>query len=111
MMTNSTSDDSTAHTVLTLVATTRAQAGKECQLKEVLTSLIEPTRADPGLITYELYQDTDDAAQFCFLETWESADAHDQHVNQPHTKAFTSREAELIDGGILVHRLRLVDRC
>lgn len=107
----STSDDATRPAALTVVATMRARAGKESQLKELLTSLIEPTRSDPGLITYELYQDTDDSAQFCFLEVWESGRAHDQHVNQPHTKAFTTREAELVDGGILVHRLRLLDRC
>lgn len=107
----STSDDTTRPAALTLVATIRAQAGKESQLEKVLISLIEPTRSDPGLITYELHQDTDDAAQFYIIEVWESAHAHAQHVNQPHIQAFTSREAEFVDGGILVHRLRLVDRC
>ena len=108
----STSDDATRHAAVTVVATMRAQAAKESQLKELLTSLIEPTRSDPGLITYELYQDTDDPAQYCFLEVWDSAEAHSRHVGQPHITAFTSREDELVDDeGILVHRLRLLDRC
>lgn len=104
-------DDTIQNGALTVFATMRARAGQQSQLKEVLTSLIVPTRSDPGLISYELYQDTTDEGQFCFLEVWESVDALEHHMNQPHLEAFTSREADLVDGGIRVHRLRLLDRC
>lgn len=90
----------------------RARPGRRSQLREVLTSLIEPTRADVGMITYELHEDAADPDQFWFVEVWDSAVSLERHLGQPHLEALTAREAELVDdAGIRVQKLRLLDRC
>src|SRR5207244_8632005 len=58
--------------LLTVVATMRAKAGKEHELRAGLESVIEATRQEAGNVTYELYQGVDDPAVFTFYENWQS---------------------------------------
>lgn len=102
--------DPTRGPAVTVIATIRAQAGKESELEAVLTALIQPTRTDPGMIDYELHQDVADPATFCFIERWQSDHDLALHLRQPHVEAFTSCAADLVDGTIGIHRLRQLDR-
>jgi len=50
----------------TVLALFEAKKGKEQELKEVLISLIEPTKHEPGCIDYLLHQDPCDPKKFMF---------------------------------------------
>jgi quinol monooxygenase YgiN len=57
---------------LTVVAHLRALSGQIEETKAFLLGLIEPTRAEPGVIEYWLHQDNDDPAEFTYYENWMS---------------------------------------
>ena len=40
---------------LSLVARIKAKPGKEAELRQVLTALVQPTRAEEGCLTYDLH--------------------------------------------------------
>ncbi len=82
---------------LYLVASFRAKAGKEEDLKAVLTTLIAPTRREPGCIQYDLLQSTVHPAEFCFIERWESEYALEQHVQSEHLTSTLPKAAEFSD--------------
>lgn len=80
---------------ITLIATMKAKSGKEELVKEALLSLIQPTRAEKGCVTYILHQDCDDKALFMFYEDWTSKGALDEHLKTPHMKELLDRSDEL----------------
>ena len=80
---------------ITLIATMKARSGKEELVKEVLLSLISPTRAEKGCVTYILHQDCDDKSLFMFYETWTSKESLDEHLKTPHLKDLLDRSDEL----------------
>ena len=53
-----------------------------------MEELVEPTRAEPGCLTYEFYRDLEDPAVFICFEHWESADALAEHGKTPHVEKF-----------------------
>jgi quinol monooxygenase YgiN len=84
--------------LLTAVATMRAKPGKEEELRELLESLIEPTRAEDGCTTYALHRGIQDPALFIFFENWQSQEHLDAHLASPHLQAALPRIPELLDG-------------
>ena len=56
--------------LVTVVATMRAKAGKEDELRAALESVLEPTRAEAGCVNYDLHQGLQDPAVFTFYENW-----------------------------------------
>jgi quinol monooxygenase YgiN len=71
-----------------LVAITKAKAGEEEAVKEVLLALVEPTRKEAGCLCYNLHQSKSDKTQFMFYEQWASKEALDAHMQTPHLKAL-----------------------
>ena len=53
---------------LRVVARVVARPGKVEELQALLRGLIEPTRREPGCVTYELLQNTADPTDFTFVE-------------------------------------------
>ena len=92
--------------LLSVVATMRAKPGKEQELRALLESLIEPTRAESGCTTYALHQGTQDPQLFVFYENWTS-DAHlDAHLAMPYLADFGARIPELLDdSGLTLNRV------
>jgi quinol monooxygenase YgiN len=93
---------------LRVVAHLRAQEGKGAELGEALKGLIEPTRAEPGNITYELLASLDDERDYTFVEEYHDVDALDAHMNSPHVAAAMAAMPELVDGGLDLRKYRLV---
>ncbi len=73
--------------VLTAVTFIRGIEGKEEELKRQLLALAAPTRAEPGNITYDLYQSPTMKNHFMRFEVWRNADALEIHKATPHIKA------------------------
>jgi quinol monooxygenase YgiN len=53
-----------------------------------MEQIVEPTRAEPGCLTYEFYRDLEDPAVFMCFEHWESAGALADHGKTPHVEKF-----------------------
>lgn len=81
---------------LTVVAILKAKPGKESILRQELLSLIAPSRKDPGCINYDLHQVVDSPGAFLFHENWTSKKLLDEHLAQPHTRAFFAKAGELL---------------
>lgn len=80
---------------VTIVAKIKAKPGRQGELKEVLLSLIAPTRAEKGCICYSLHQDSNEDSVFMFYEKWASKEALDEHLQTPHLKGLVARADEL----------------
>jgi quinol monooxygenase YgiN len=72
-----------------------ARRGKENQLRELLQSMLVPTRAESGCKLYELYE-SGSKGRFYFYETWESQAALDQHAASPHFKRLEQTVEEFL---------------
>lgn len=61
-------------------------------------TIIAASRAEPGCISYTLYQDPYDKAAFFFFEEWKDQTAIDAHFAMPHFKAFGPSIKDLVAG-------------
>lgn len=73
---------------LTVIAKFVAKAGKEEELRKELLERIEPTRAEPGCISYELHQDIENPAVMVFLESWKSKEDLEKHLAMPYLQSL-----------------------
>ena len=74
--------------------------------KKVVFELIEETRKENGLISYELYQDNENPNIMAIIEKWESQQALDVHAQTQHYKRLVPQLAELkVEGDINFYSL------
>jgi len=66
----------------------QARPGHEEDLHNLLLALVEPTRAEPGRLIYELHRDPADSAKFMFYERFTSQKALDWHTASPQLTRF-----------------------
>src|SRR5271168_5239791 len=78
-----------------VIARSVARRGRESQLRELLRSMLAPTRAESGCKLYELYE-SDSTERFYFYEIWESQAALDRHASSPHFKHLEETVGELV---------------
>ena len=69
---------------LRVVARIKAKPEKVEEVKNLLSSLIEPTRKESGCVVYELLQNKKDPTDFTFVEEWESESALENHFSTEH---------------------------
>ena len=80
---------------VTVIATFQAKPGKEAELRQALTGLVEPTRKEPGCINYDLHVLPESPGNFLFHENWTSKAHLDTHLQSAHIKALLPRVDEL----------------
>ncbi len=73
--------------LLTAVTFIHGLAGKEEEMKNHLLSLTAPTLAEPGCLTYDLYQSPERKNEFMRFEVWRNDEALELHKMMPHLKA------------------------
>src|SRR5438270_233529 len=66
----------------------QAAPGKEQLLEQQLIALLEPSRAEPGCVSYELHGDPENPGKFMFQECFRGQAALDAHLATPHFKRF-----------------------
>jgi len=79
---------------LTAVTFIKGMEGKEDELKRELLALEAPTRAEPGCITYDLYQSPDRKNEFMRFEVWRNPEALEAHKITPHLQASFLKRKE-----------------
>lgn len=92
---------------LTIVAQLKAKPGKEKELQQVLQALVAPTRAEQGVINYDMHVSNEDPGLFLFYENWRTKDEWDRHMKSPHLVAFGAKNDELVSEWKLFQMTRL----
>jgi len=89
---------------LPIVVTARLQArqGQAAALEQQARALILPTRAEQGCRVYALYRCPDREGLFMFFEQWQSREALETHLRQPHVQAFMQAAESLLEGRVAV---------
>jgi quinol monooxygenase YgiN len=74
------------------------KADKADAFIEVVKPLIAASRAEPGCISYTLYQNPHEKTAFFFFEEWKDQAAIDFHFATPHFKAVGDQIKDMIVG-------------
>ena len=90
-----------------VLAVLTAKPGQETALATLLQGLVAPTRAEQGVLFYDLHQDREDPARFVFFEGWASQAALDAHNASPHLVALQKQLPDLLVDGE-VRRLKKI---
>ena len=67
-----------------------AKEGCEVKMKELLTAMVEPSKAEPGVLFYEIFQYENNPRRFMAVETWENEAALDGHKASAHYAVYKS---------------------
>ena len=73
---------------LHVVARAIARAGEESRVREQFEALVEPTRAEPGCLRYELFVHEENPAEFLFVQEYEDEAAFEAHLASKHITAM-----------------------
>src|SRR5262245_5268065 len=79
-----------------------AHSGKAEQLKALLVGMVPPSRAEPGNLRYDVWQDEAQADRFITDELYKDDTAISAHHQSPHYKDYLSRIPDLADRTALV---------
>ena len=93
---------------LTIVAQFQARPGQADALREALTALVTPTRAEHGCEIYELHESVETPGFFHFHEIWTSRKHWEIHMETPHLRAFGERRDDLVETSRLFQLERIV---
>jgi quinol monooxygenase YgiN len=85
-------DNDSVHVIAHIVA----RQGEEEQVLAELEKLVEPTRAEPGCLKYELFVNKENAADFAFVEEYESDEAFKAHMDSKHVAGAIARVVPLL---------------
>jgi len=88
---------------LHIFARLEPKPGKELQLRDELTLVLEPTRAEPGCVRIHLYESARAPLIYFIHSEWVDEPAFDAHVQLPHTVRFVTQA-----GGLITHPLQAV---
>lgn len=91
-----------------IVAEFHAVPGKADALRALLTTLIAPTRTEPGCLQYDLHVSLADDHHLFFFERFTDVAAIEFHNERPHLKQLGDQLAELIAEPVKVTRVRQV---
>jgi len=65
-----------------------AKEGSEAKMKELLSAMVVPSKAEDGCIFYEIFQYEENRRKFMAVETWRDEKALDGHKTSPHYKIY-----------------------
>jgi len=60
------------------------------KMKELLSAMVEPSKAEKGVIFYEIFQYEDNPRKFMAYESWENEEALDGHKASAHYAVYKS---------------------
>lgn len=81
---------------VTVIAQLKAKPGQEGRLREELTSLLAPSRAEEACLNYDLHRACDNAAWFLFHENWKTKADLDAHLQRPYVQSFLAQADALL---------------
>jgi len=85
-----------------IVATLVARPGKADQLKDLPLAMAAPSRAEPGNLRWDVWQDQAECSRFVLDELYESAASVMAHRQTPHFANYLSRINDLAKRNVFV---------
>jgi len=82
---------------ITKSVTFMAKKGDEAKMKELLSAMVMPSKAEDGCLFYEIFQYENDKKRFMAVETWENEEALDGHKASAHYKIYKSAYEQYCD--------------
>ncbi len=73
-----------------VIARYRARSGEEHRVEEALRKMVEPTRAEPGNLDYQVFRDPSQPGVFVLFERYADESAFDAHRASPHFTTWLS---------------------
>jgi quinol monooxygenase YgiN len=73
-----------------VIARYRARTGEEGRVEEALRKMVEPTRAEPGNLDYQVFRDPAQPGVFVLFERYADADAFAAHRGSEHFGTWLS---------------------
>ncbi len=67
-----------------------AKDGCEEKMKELLSAMVKPSKAEDGCLFYEIVQYENNRKKFMAIETWRDEKALDGHKASAHYKVYKS---------------------
>lgn len=80
-----------------IIAILKAHAGKAAELRALLDAMITPSRAEPGNLRYDLWQDQTDPSRLVLDELYTDGDAVAAHRASTHFQSYVSRINDLAE--------------
>jgi quinol monooxygenase YgiN len=74
--------------MIVVVGRVSTDADKRDELLRVGQTVARASREEAGCINYRIYEDTENANEFVFVEEWESDEALQAHFRTVHTAEF-----------------------
>ena len=74
--------------MIVVVGRVRTDADKRDELVRIGQAVAAASRAEPGCISYRVYEDTELENEFVFVEEWESSEELQRHFATPHVGEF-----------------------
>jgi quinol monooxygenase YgiN len=90
---------------LPVIAVITAKPGSEQLVQQALTELVEPTRSEPGCLSYSLLVSAADPATFITVETWRSQADLDAHLQTPHVQQALAAAGDHLAQAPAIHPL------
>ena len=91
-----------------VVAQLSTQPGSEEVMRGALAKLAAATQSHPGCIEFKLYESVSAPGTFVTVETWESREDHESHMQTEDLAAALAAAEGHVDGDIAIHLLRPV---
>ena len=82
----------------------RAAEGNETALQDAVADVAEPTRLEPGCVSFGAFRSRKDPGLFHIFSEWVDEAAFDRHAGLPHTTRFLDDAKSLIDHPLEVTR-------
>ena len=93
---------------ITVIARLKAKPGAEKRLEDLLKSLVEPTRREPGCINYDLHRDLEETGVFYFYENWRSDKDLERHFQTPHLASLQEIAPEVLAEPVELRKLEML---
>jgi quinol monooxygenase YgiN len=83
---------------ITAIALLTSAPGQEDKVREQALSMVEPSRAEPGNISYQAYVHPDDPGAWLIFEEWEDRASFEAHLSSPHLTEALAAGPDLLAG-------------
>lgn len=82
--------------VITVIARSKARAGKETEFESAVRAAVVATHAEEGCLKYTLHRASDDPSSYTLVESWTSREALDRHLGSKHIAELFSKLPALV---------------
>jgi quinol monooxygenase YgiN len=96
-------------TTLRVVAQIPAKPGSEGVVRDALAVLATASRGHQGCVSYDLFESAASPGTFVTVESWDSRDDLDAHMQTPDIASALAAADGHLAGEIAVHPLHAVD--